>query len=146
MPLSLLKFECFCSRRNPPAFNLGEGLIRITSLDYFTSFQNAGVLSVFDWEVVGRNLVYMAAEAVAFFALTLLIEHGTLADWAHGLRRAMRGSGARHQQQQQGGDTVDNFVDDDDVAEERARMRSSEGNGDALVGGCPLDRVPALQR
>jgi hypothetical protein len=44
-----------------PPYNLGEGLISTAA---------------FDWEIVGRNLVYLVGEMIVYFAITIAIDLG----------------------------------------------------------------------
>jgi ATP-binding cassette subfamily A (ABC1) protein 3 len=59
--------------RLSPPFNLGEGLIQVSTLKYLALYRNIHN-SAFDWSILGRSLVYLAGEAIAFFALTIAIE------------------------------------------------------------------------
>ena len=59
-----------------PPFNLGEGLINLSTRG-FTYLNTSVRPEAFAWEVVGRNLSWLTVEAFAYLALTLFIEHGS---------------------------------------------------------------------
>ena len=56
-----------------PTYNIGEGLISLSSFYYYKSlgYQNG---SYFKFSVCGKNIVYMVCEAVVFFSAVLLTE------------------------------------------------------------------------
>lgn len=56
-----------------PPYNVGEGLIAVTIASYQNSLLGMDV-NVLDWEVTGRNITFMAVEAVGFFLIVLLCE------------------------------------------------------------------------
>lgn len=56
-----------------PPYNLGEGLIHLTKLEY-SNILSGKDTSPFSWHVIGRSLVFLSVEAVCFFVLTLLLE------------------------------------------------------------------------
>ncbi|CAM9549876.1 unnamed protein product, partial [Chrysoparadoxa australica] len=62
-----------------PPFNLGEGLVNLSI--HFSEREFLGVdVGVLSWEVTGRNIFLLLAEAAAFFMLTISIE--TLASFS----------------------------------------------------------------
>lgn len=56
-----------------PPYNIGEGLINLSAAFYSNEILDQGI-SYFRWEVIGRNLVFMVAEAVGYFLAVLLTE------------------------------------------------------------------------
>jgi ABC-type multidrug transport system ATPase subunit len=56
-----------------PPYNIGEGLINLSANFYLRQVLGRNI-SVFSWEVTGRNLVFMLVEAVGYFLLVLLTE------------------------------------------------------------------------
>ena len=62
-----LVFLCF------PPYNLGEGLLRL-SASFFSGTILGNDVNIFGWGVVGGPLVLMFVEAVAYLALTLMLE------------------------------------------------------------------------
>jgi ABC-type multidrug transport system ATPase subunit len=56
-----------------PPYNLGEGLISLTS-SKLTEILTGKPVNSFSWGIIGRNLVYMGCEAIFFFLLVMLIE------------------------------------------------------------------------
>jgi len=131
-----------------PPFNLGEGLISITMLD-FEKLLRGKAHGVFDWDVLGRTLLWLLCEAVSFFALTLGIEYRIVpAAWQrlkqglHSLmcwRRVEQSLLHEPVDESYGGLHPD---EDDDVAKERARItRKGKLHGhdpvsaSAVIGG-----------
>lgn len=66
-----------------PAFCLGDGLTQLALCDSGSScpsisrngYDFDATVSPFNWNIVGANLVFLGAEAVIFFLLTLLVEY-----------------------------------------------------------------------
>lgn len=65
--VSVIFFRAF------PPFNIGEGLINLSSQYFFNNLlgQDVGYMS---WKVTGRNIVFMAMESVGYFGIVLLSE------------------------------------------------------------------------
>ncbi|CAB3983284.1 ATP-binding cassette sub-family A member 2 isoform X4 [Paramuricea clavata] len=102
-----------------PNYCLGRGLMNLAYNEYKNDFkqrvgQSSDVQSPFEWTIVTRNLVAMAAEGVLFFALTLLIEY-----------RVSRKRKSLPQPSTE-------LQDDEDVAEERERVLSGEADDDLV--------------
>jgi ABC-type multidrug transport system ATPase subunit/ABC-type multidrug transport system permease subunit len=62
-----------------PPYNIGEGLINLSANFYLRQVLGRNI-SVFSWEVTGRNLVFMLVEAVGYFMLVLLTEFSPIYD------------------------------------------------------------------
>jgi len=60
-----------------PTFNFGEGLINLAALD-FQNFLSGSKANPFEWNTLGRPLVYMAAETVVLFLFTILLQSGLI--------------------------------------------------------------------
>lgn len=56
-----------------PPYNVGEGLINLSVVYYQDKYLGKGI-NVFEWDVTGRNLVFMFAETVGFFAFIMVSE------------------------------------------------------------------------
>nr|XP_008522837.1 PREDICTED: retinal-specific ATP-binding cassette transporter [Equus przewalskii] len=102
-----------------PHFCLGRGLIDLALsqavTDVYARFGEQHSSNPFQWDLIGKNLVAMAAEGVVYFLLTLLIQyHFFLTQWI-------------------GEPSKEPIVDeDDDVAEERQRIISGGNKTDIL--------------
>ncbi|XP_005385060.1 PREDICTED: retinal-specific ATP-binding cassette transporter [Chinchilla lanigera] len=102
-----------------PHFCLGRGLIDLALsqavTDVYARFGEEHSSNPFQWDMIGKNLVAMAAEGVVYFLLTLLIQHHFfLTRWVAEPAR-------------------EPIVDeDDDVAEERKRITSGGNKTDIL--------------
>lgn len=60
-----------------PTFNLGRGLVQLSALDLESQvYGKEG--NPYKWDVLGRPLSLMLAEAVGYLVLTLLIDNGTM--------------------------------------------------------------------
>ncbi|XP_076975466.1 retinal-specific phospholipid-transporting ATPase ABCA4 [Tamandua tetradactyla] len=102
-----------------PHFCLGRGLMDLALgqavTDVSARFGEARSPQPLQWDLVGKNLVALAAEGVAYFLLTLLIQH----------RFFLEGRVAQP--------TMEPVIDeDDDVAEERQRILSGGNKTDIL--------------
>ncbi|XP_035882337.1 retinal-specific phospholipid-transporting ATPase ABCA4 isoform X4 [Phyllostomus discolor] len=102
-----------------PHFCLGRGLIDLALsqavTDVYARFGEESSSNPFQWDLIGKNLVAMAAEGVVYFLLTLLIQHHFfLTRWmAEPTREPI-------------------MDEDDDVAEERQRVASGGNKSDIL--------------
>ncbi|XP_012781470.2 retinal-specific phospholipid-transporting ATPase ABCA4 [Ochotona princeps] len=102
-----------------PHFCLGRGLIDLALsqavTDVYARFGEEHSANLFQWDLIGKNLVAMAAEGVVYFLLTLFIQyHFFLTRWiAEPAKEPI----------------VD---EDDDVAEERKRITSGRSKTDIL--------------
>lgn len=56
-----------------PAYNVGEGLINISTNYFEQTILEAGS-SIWSWEIIGRDLVFMFVEAIGYFLMVLLSE------------------------------------------------------------------------
>eukprot|EP00599_Poterioochromonas_sp_BG-1_P017989 CAMPEP_0173168162 /NCGR_PEP_ID=MMETSP1105-20130129/23088_1 /TAXON_ID=2985 /ORGANISM="Ochromonas sp., Strain BG-1" /LENGTH=1495 /DNA_ID=CAMNT_0014089829 /DNA_START=1445 /DNA_END=5932 /DNA_ORIENTATION=+ len=56
-----------------PPYNIGEGLINLSTVYYRNTLYNRKV-SLFSWDITGRNLVFMFVEAIGFFLVVLFTE------------------------------------------------------------------------
>ncbi|XP_036901420.1 retinal-specific phospholipid-transporting ATPase ABCA4 isoform X3 [Sturnira hondurensis] len=122
-----------------PHFCLGRGLIDLALsqavTDVYARFGEENSSNPFQWDLIGKNLVAMAAEGVVYFLLTLLVQqHFFLTRWMAEPTRELP--------------IVD---EDDDVAEERQRIASG-GNKTAILSLNELTKVysgtssPAVDR
>jgi len=98
-----------------PTYNLGEGLIQISTREFQALLHGQAKPSPFDWDVAGRNMMCMAVEAVAYLVLTLALESNFL---ARAVRMLFDWSG---ELADPGPDVVQD--EDEDVAEERKRVQ-----------------------
>ncbi|XP_014438530.1 retinal-specific ATP-binding cassette transporter isoform X3 [Tupaia chinensis] len=102
-----------------PHFCLGRGLIDLALsqavTDVYARFGEEHASNPFQWDLIGKNLVAMAAEGVVYFLLTLLIQHRcTLSRWnAEPPKEPI-------------------VEEDDDVAQERQRIISGGSSNDIL--------------
>ncbi|XP_023383901.1 retinal-specific ATP-binding cassette transporter [Pteropus vampyrus] len=102
-----------------PHFCLGRGLIDLALsqavTDVYARFGEEHSSNPFQWDLIGKNLVAMAAEGVIYFLLTLLAQHHFfLTQW-------------------NAEPTKEPIIDeDDDVAEERQRIISGGSKTDIL--------------
>lgn len=69
-----------------PPYNIGEGLINLSATYYYNTVQHRNV-GYFDWDITGRNLVFMLAEAVGYFGIVLLTEFPPLLHLGYWLER-----------------------------------------------------------
>ncbi|XP_066232841.1 retinal-specific phospholipid-transporting ATPase ABCA4 isoform X3 [Saccopteryx leptura] len=102
-----------------PHFCLGRGLIDLALsqavTDIYARFGEENYANPFQWDLIGKNLVAMAAEGVVYFLLTILIQN----HFFHTRQVAER--------------TKEPIMDeDDDVAEERQRILSGGNKTDIL--------------
>ncbi|XP_066124804.1 retinal-specific phospholipid-transporting ATPase ABCA4 isoform X3 [Saccopteryx bilineata] len=102
-----------------PHFCLGRGLIDLALsqavTDIYARFGEENYANPFQWDLIGKNLVAMAAEGVVYFLLTILIQN----HFFHTRQMAER--------------TKEPIMDeDDDVAEERQRILSGGNKTDIL--------------
>lgn len=58
-----------------PPFNLGEGLINLSTFDYYMLVGGEKDRSPWEWEFLGRSMVCLSCEFVGFMLITLLIEY-----------------------------------------------------------------------
>jgi ATP-binding cassette subfamily A (ABC1) protein 2 len=65
-----------------PPYNVGEGLINLAVTYYRTEIEHKHV-NYFEWEVTGRNIVFMLVEAVGYSLAVLLTEHPHLRRLGH---------------------------------------------------------------
>ncbi|XP_058158936.1 retinal-specific phospholipid-transporting ATPase ABCA4 [Dasypus novemcinctus] len=102
-----------------PHFCLGRGLIDLALsqavTDVYARFGEEHAANPFQWDLIGKNLVAMAAEGVVYFLLTLLIQH-------HFFFTRWIAKPAKEP-------IID---EDDDVAEERQRIISGGNKADIL--------------
>ena len=56
-----------------PPYNIGEGLLNLATAFYQIKYLNADI-DYFDWEITGRNIVYMLVESIGYFFIVLLSE------------------------------------------------------------------------
>jgi ABC-type multidrug transport system ATPase subunit len=112
-----------------PSFNLGEGLINLSSLSLFNSLYDRNSRP-FDMQVIGLNLVYLAAESAIYLSMVLLIDGGVLQSMYFFLRsRSEAFLQTRLLRQEKS-----RFRDaDQDVAEERERVDSAGNVEDDVV-------------
>ncbi|XP_074226088.1 retinal-specific phospholipid-transporting ATPase ABCA4 isoform X2 [Camelus bactrianus] len=102
-----------------PHFCLGRGLIDLALsqavTDVYARFGEEHSSNPFQWDLIGKNLVAMAAEGVVYFLLTLLIQHQFFfSPWTT----------------QPAKEPI--IDEDDDVAEERQRVTSGGNKTDIL--------------
>eukprot|EP00850_Spirogloea_muscicola_P023272 SM000343S12828 [mRNA] locus=s343:29457:40992:- [translate_table: standard] len=117
---ALNKFLVHIYRVFPP-FNLGEGLLGLSTMDIQSSFTGV-TSSPFGWTIVGRPIFLMALEAVFYLALTLAIDMDLP-------RKTMRGLLPK-----QTLTAVDEHVHEDkDVADEQRKVLSGEADGSAVL-------------
>jgi len=57
-----------------PPYVFGESLINMSTRSFYRLLLGKHI-PAFDWDILGRNLVYLAVEAIFFFFLTLFIEY-----------------------------------------------------------------------
>jgi len=101
-----------------PPFTLGEGLINLSTSGFMAQMLGRSEPNPFEWHVAGRNVVYLAVEAVVYLAITFVIE----SNW---LQRLMRwivqanGDGEMRAPRSAGCKIED---EDEDVAAERRRL------------------------
>ncbi|XP_053524219.1 retinal-specific phospholipid-transporting ATPase ABCA4 isoform X5 [Artibeus jamaicensis] len=122
-----------------PHFCLGRGLIDLALsqavTDVYARFGEENSSNPFQWDLIGKNLVAMAAEGVVYFLLTLLVQH-------HFLLTRWMAEPTRE---------LPIMDEDDDVAEERQRIASG-GNKTAILSLNELTKVysgtssPAVDR
>nr|XP_054369188.1 retinal-specific phospholipid-transporting ATPase ABCA4 [Mirounga angustirostris] len=102
-----------------PHFCLGRGLIDLALsqavTDVYARFGEEHSANPFQWDLIGKNLVAMAAEGVVYFLLTLLIQH-------HFFFTRWIAEPAKEP-------IID---EDDDVAEERQRIINGRNKTDIL--------------
>ena len=97
-----------------PPYNVGEGLINLSSTYYQRQVLRENV-GYFDWEVTGRNLTFMGGEAVVYFGFVLLSEAAVLAyvtQWLDLRRLSLKPPK----------DTASSTAEDEDVTAERVRV------------------------
>jgi ATP-binding cassette subfamily A (ABC1) protein 3 len=113
-----------------PSFNLGEGLINLSSLSLMNSLFNKHNQPL-DWEIIGRNVVYLSVESVGYLALVLLRDSGLYQSIFFFLKSR---SEAFLRARLLGNDRTDNIRDaDQDVSEERERVEKSGNLEDDVV-------------
>ena len=143
-----------------PNYCLGRGLMDIAKNEYISQFTDlastvidldsldlgdslgdleAGFKDPMEWDVVGRNLFAMGLQSIVFFGLTLFIEHRQnkkkVLPQPAGVERPAAAT-ADADGDGDGAKTVghDGYNDEDtDVADERQRIYTSEGNTDSLI-------------
>eukprot|EP00850_Spirogloea_muscicola_P017011 SM000142S00525 [mRNA] locus=s142:89468:101029:- [translate_table: standard] len=104
-----------------PPFNLGEGLLGLSTMDIQSSFTGM-TSSPFGWTIIGRPIFLMALEAVFYLALTLAIDMDLP-------RKTTRGLFIK-----QTLTAVDEQVHEDkDVADERRKVLSGEADGSPVL-------------
>ena len=112
-----------------PPYCLGESLISLTALRFENTISPTPK-HVFDWDILGRNLVYLVCESVGYFIITLLIERSA---FLPGIGWAMRWTERRRAAKpdvQQVLQRVAKSLDDDVRAE---RVAVLEGAAEAAV-------------
>jgi ABC-type Na+ transport system ATPase subunit NatA len=74
-----------------PPYNVGEGLINL-AVGYYQNTIEHKNLNYFDWDITGRNTVFMLVESVGYFLAVLLTEFPPLQQavhWVDGKRVAL---------------------------------------------------------
>lgn len=111
-----------------PAFCLGDGLTQLALCDNGSSCPSLGregydfdnTVSPLSWNIVGANLVFLGAEAVVYFLLTLLVEYSlTFPTFLSFLQRVKDAGFDREKEL---------LTEDEDVLAERRRV--DEGGAD----------------
>ncbi len=69
-----------------PPYNIGEGLINLSSAYYRTKVLGE-TTNYLAWEITGRNIVFMFIEAVGYFGIILLTEFSLLRRAGHWVER-----------------------------------------------------------
>lgn len=69
-----------------PPYNVGEGMINLAAA-YFVNEVLDESVGYLDWEVSGRNIVFMAAQAVGYFGVILLTEFPPLQNLIYSIQR-----------------------------------------------------------
>lgn len=108
-----------------PGFCLGDGLLKTATLDItnmLLEFQGDDEMQVFDWDVLGANLVYMGIEFVVFSVMVVAIEVA-LAAGCH-----CKGANANYTEAKEA-----LYTDDVDVEAERQRVESGNATEDVIV-------------
>jgi ABC-type Na+ transport system ATPase subunit NatA len=67
-----------------PPYNVGEGLINLSVTYYRNTLKNRHI-GYFEWEITGRNIVFMLVEGVGYFLAVLLTEFSLLQRLGHWL-------------------------------------------------------------
>jgi ATP-binding cassette, subfamily A (ABC1), member 3 len=106
-----------------PTYNLGEGLINISTSYFERKILQEDVL-VFSWFVVGRSLVYLGLEAVVYFAIVIVIELYESSTVKRVLDRWRIALAQRHVNSSNSGDVNSSDSVDIDVAKERVTVHN----------------------
>eukprot|EP01037_Dinobryon_pediforme_P018774 gene18774-19080_t len=69
-----------------PPYNIGEGLINL-STNYYVNTILHSQISFFSWNVAGRSIVFMAAEALGYFTIILITEFTPLHNLSNSVSR-----------------------------------------------------------
>eukprot|EP00898_Chlorokybus_atmophyticus_P008904 jgi/Chlat1/9014/Chrsp94S08294 len=119
-----------------PPFNLGEGLIALSSLDLREDAEDYAT-SPLSMDILGRPLLYLGCEAVGFFILTVMLESGVVGSVLDALKslychyrghwKSTRAGGAK------GWAASVGEADDVDVARERERVDQGLADNDSVV-------------
>jgi ATP-binding cassette, subfamily A (ABC1), member 3 len=106
-----------------PTYNLGEGLINI-STSYFERKILQEDVRVFSWFIVGRSLVYLSLEAVVYFAVVIVIELYESSTVKRVLDRWRIALAQRRVNSSNSGDVNSSDSVDTDVAKERVTVHN----------------------
>eukprot|EP00475_Leptophrys_vorax_P007273 TRINITY_DN14602_c0_g3_i1.p1 TRINITY_DN14602_c0_g3~~TRINITY_DN14602_c0_g3_i1.p1 ORF type:complete len:523 (-),score=106.60 TRINITY_DN14602_c0_g3_i1:113-1681(-) len=113
-----------------PSFNLGEGLINLSSLSLMDTLKDTSRHPL-DWDVVGLNLVYLSVESVGYLLLVLIRDSGLFRTIYFCVQSR---SEAFLRNRILGTERSGGIIDvDQDVADERERIESNDAKGDVVV-------------
>ncbi|EQC39078.1 hypothetical protein SDRG_03286 [Saprolegnia diclina VS20] len=109
--------------RLSPLFNLGNGLLTMSLKSLVGAITNSKtVVSAYDWDIAGTEIIYLALESVVFFGLALGID--VLLSFPR-----IKAIFSRDPQL----DVKDDHVDDEDVAAEAKRVLDGLADKDMIV-------------
>ncbi|CAM6001577.1 unnamed protein product [Sphagnum balticum] len=104
-----------------PPFHLGRGLVSLSALD-LKSTVSGQPSNPYTWDVLGRPLTWMAAEAFGYLLLTLLIENDIPLWLWHSMQTYISSSKASPLRRE-----------DPDVSNERVRVETGLTQGDSVI-------------
>lgn len=115
-----------------PAFCLGDGLTQLALCDGGSSCPSIGrdgydfdaSVSPLSWNIVGANLVFLGAEAVVYFLLTLLAEYSLTFPTFLSMLQRVDDAGFNK--------SVELPTEDKDVRAERSRVEEGGADGDVV--------------
>ena len=117
-----------------PPYNIGEGMINITSAFYGNTLLDKSI-SYFDYSVTGRNLIFMFIEAIGYFSLVLLTEstmYRRAMYWIEKQRALLVLKKSVMESTDEFGNVVPTVLDEDVLIEEEAVKGTQEKENFAL--------------